>query len=123
MFFCLRSRIVTIHCYKVLYAVRPANVHTVHSGMCTIPLLNRICRESYNDPHEVYALLKRRGMDLVTVTDHDSIDAVAEPLRRHTDFFLSEEVSCSPAAEPGLHIGVYGIVEERDHTDRAVPRQ
>lgn len=91
------------------------HVHTIHSGMCTIPLLNRICRESYNDPHQVYALLKQRGMDLVTVTDHDSIDAV-EPLRRHADFFLSEEVSCRTSSGTELHIGVYGI-EERDHIE------
>jgi len=63
-------------------------VHTIHSGMCTVPLLSRICRESYNDPLEVYTTLKRRGMDLVTITDHDSIDA-AETLRRYPDFFLS----------------------------------
>ena len=90
------------------------HVHTLHSGMCTVPLLDRVCRESYNDPHEVYATLKRRGMDLVTVTDHDSIDAV-EPLRRHPDFFLSEEVSCVTTSGRRLHMGVYGI-EERDHT-------
>lgn len=91
------------------------HVHTLHSGMCTIPLLNRICRESYNDPHEVYALLKRRGMDLVTVTDHDSIDAV-ELLRHHPDFFLSEEVTCLTSAGTELHMGVYGI-EERHHVE------
>ena len=71
------------------------HVHTIHSGMCTVPLFNRICRESYNDPHRLYAALRQRGMDLVTVTDHDSIDAV-EPLRHHPDFFLSEEVSSAP---------------------------
>jgi len=53
--------------------------------MCGVPLLNRLCREGYNDPPEVYETLQQRGMDLVTVTDHDSIDAV-ESLRRHTDF-------------------------------------
>jgi len=89
------------------------HVHTVHSGMCTIPVLNKICRESYNDPLQVYETLKRRGMDLVTVTDHDSIDAV-EPLRRHPDFFLSEEVSCATSSGTHLHMGVYGI-EERHH--------
>lgn len=93
------------------------HVHTTHSGMCSIPLLNRICRESYNDPHEVYDTLKARGMRLVTVTDHDSIDA-AESLRHHPDFFLSEEVSCSMHGlglrSTRLHMGVYGI-EERDH--------
>ena len=61
------------------------HVHTVHSGMCTVPLLNRICRESYSAPQHVYETLKRRGMDLVTVTDHDSIDA-AEVLRSHPAF-------------------------------------
>src|ERR1700761_4259998 len=58
------------------------HVHTRHSGMCNIPGFHRFCRESYNDPEAVYQTLKRRGMDLVTVTDHDSIDA-AEQLRHH----------------------------------------
>ncbi len=91
------------------------HVHTHHSGMCTVPVLNRICRESYNDPREVYETLKRRGMDCVTVTDHDSIDAV-ESLRHHEDFFLSEEVSCQTEHGTHLHMGVYGI-EERSHAD------
>jgi predicted metal-dependent phosphoesterase TrpH len=91
------------------------HVHTIHSGMCSVPVLNRICRESYNDPHQLYATLKARGMDLVTVTDHDSIDAV-ESLRRHADFFLSEEVSCRMPSGTHLHMGVYGI-EDRDHIE------
>jgi len=59
------------------------HVHTVHSGMCTVPVFKRICRESYSDPDEVYATLKRRGMDLVTVTDHDSTDGVREAMDDH----------------------------------------
>jgi predicted metal-dependent phosphoesterase TrpH len=86
------------------------HVHTIHSGMCTVPLLDRICRECYSDPLQVYDTLKRRGMDLVTVTDHDSIDAV-EPLRRHPDFFLSEEVTCRTSSGMHLHMGVYGIAD------------
>jgi hypothetical protein len=62
--------------------------------MCTIPVHARVCRESYNDPLTVYGKLKRLGMDLVTVTDHDSIDA-AGALRSKPDFFLSEEVTCT----------------------------
>jgi predicted metal-dependent phosphoesterase TrpH len=89
------------------------HVHTHHSGMCTVPVLSRICRESYNDPREVYETLKRRGMDLVTVTDHDSIDASVS-LSHHSDFFLSEEVSCTTEHGTHLHMGVYGI-GERDH--------
>ena len=96
------------------------HVHTHHSGMCTVPVMKRICRESYNDPQDVYETLKRRGMDLVTVTDHDSIDAV-ESLRHHPDFFLSEEVSCSTEHGTHLHMGVYGI-SERDHADLQLRR-
>ena len=70
------------------------HVHTRHSGMCTAPLLDRVCRESYNSPAAVYDELKRRGMDQVTVTGYDGIDAVEE-LRRRPDFFLSEELSCT----------------------------
>ena len=69
------------------------HVHTMHSGMCNVPVFRKICRESYNDPLAVYDLLKRRGMNLVTITDHDSIGA-AETLRKYPDFFVSEEVSC-----------------------------
>jgi predicted metal-dependent phosphoesterase TrpH len=83
--------------------------------MCTIPVLRSVCRESYNDPLEVYDKLKRLGMDLVTVTDHDSIDAV-EPLRSRPDFFLSEEVTCILPSGNQLHIGVYDITE-RHHIE------
>lgn len=91
------------------------HVHTVHSGMCTIPVLKRVCLESYNEPQALYARLKQRGMDLVTVTDHDSIDAVEE-LRRYPDFFLSEEVTCTMPSGTEMHAGVYGIAEH-DHIE------
>jgi predicted metal-dependent phosphoesterase TrpH len=77
--------------------------------------LDSLCRESYNEPLEVYATLKARGMDLVTVTDHDSIDA-AEDLRQFPDFFLSEEVTCTMPSGTELHVGVYGITEA-DHLE------
>ncbi len=83
--------------------------------MCTIPLLRRVCGESYNQPLEVYEKLKRIGMDLVTVTDHDSIGAVEE-LRARPDFFLSEEVTCKLPSGGELHVGVYDI-SERDHVE------
>jgi predicted metal-dependent phosphoesterase TrpH len=91
------------------------HVHTTASGMCTVPLARHFCRESYNEPLALYETLKRRGMDLVTVSDHDSIDA-AEALCRYPDFFLSEEVSCTLPSGNGVHVGVYGITE-RDHIE------
>lgn len=91
------------------------HVHTFHSGMCTVPLLNRICKESYTSPEEAYEKLKKLGMDLVTVTDHDSIDAV-EHLRKHPDFFLSEEVTVTLPGNSCAHVGVYDITE-RQHIE------
>jgi predicted metal-dependent phosphoesterase TrpH len=83
--------------------------------MCTIPLLRKVCRESYNQPLAVYDKLKRLGMDLVTITDHDSIDA-AEALRSRPDFFLSEEATCRLPSGTELHIGIYDI-NDRDHVE------
>jgi len=91
------------------------HVHSKFSGMCNTPVMSRVCRESYNDPAEVYTRLKQLGMSIVTMTDHDSIDA-GEALRRHSDFFLSEEVTCQMPSGTELHLGVYGI-GERDHLE------
>jgi predicted metal-dependent phosphoesterase TrpH len=91
------------------------HVHSIASGMFSAPGLNRICRESYNQPAEVYDRLKRLNMSIVTITDHDSIDG-AESLRRHPDFFLSEEVTVRMPSGTEMHMGVYGITE-RDHAE------
>lgn len=91
------------------------HVHTIASGMFTAPGLNLICRESYNEPAEVYDRLKQTGMSIVTVTDHDSIDG-AESLRRFPDFFLSEEVTVRMPSGTEMHLGVYGLTE-RDHLE------
>ncbi|HVY94605.1 MAG TPA: PHP-associated domain-containing protein [Bryobacteraceae bacterium] len=91
------------------------HVHTIHSGKCTVPGLSRYCLESCNEPLALYETLKRRGMDLVTVTDHDSIDA-GEELRKYPDFFLSEEVTVTLPSGTEMHAGAYGITE-RDHIE------
>lgn len=91
------------------------HVHSIASGMCNTPGLTRLCRESYNQPFAVYARCKQLGMSVVTLTDHDSIDA-AEELRRHSDFFLSEEVTCRMPSGTETHLAVYDI-SERDHLE------
>jgi predicted metal-dependent phosphoesterase TrpH len=91
------------------------HVHSTGSGMCSTPGLTRLCKESYNEPADVYERCKRLGMSIVTVTDHDSIDAV-EVLRRHKDFFLSEEATVRMPSGTEMHLGVYDITE-RDHVE------
>jgi predicted metal-dependent phosphoesterase TrpH len=77
-------------------------------------------RDCYSNPEDVYRTAKSRGMDLVTITDHDSIDGCLEFLGRHpgaNDFFISEEVSCRlPEGNVDVHLGVYGL-DERLHRE------
>ena len=89
------------------------HVHSYFSGPCTTPFVRKFCRESYSDPEQVYSLLKRRGMNLFTLTDHDSIEG-AEKLRQHPEFFLSEELTCRMPSGTEIHIGVYDF-HERQH--------
>jgi predicted metal-dependent phosphoesterase TrpH len=90
------------------------HVHSYFSGPCTTPFARNFCRESYSDPEEVYELLERRGMSLFTLTDHDSIEG-SEKLRRHANFFLSEELTCRMPSGTEVHVGVYDI-GERQHS-------
>jgi predicted metal-dependent phosphoesterase TrpH len=68
----------------------------------------------------VYRVAKARGMDIVTITDHDSIGGCLEFLNRHPDaqdFFISEEIECwVPGRALKLHIGAYDI-DERIHRE------
>jgi len=97
------------------------HVHSLHSGQCTTPFLGPLCRESYSPPPEVYARLKRQGMGLVTLTDHDSI-AGAEELRRYPDFFPSEEVTCTMPSGTTIHVNVFDVAE-RQHVELQRRRQ
>jgi glycosyltransferase involved in cell wall biosynthesis/predicted metal-dependent phosphoesterase TrpH len=65
--------------------------------------------ECATPPDEVYELAKRRGMDFVTITDHDTIDGCLE-LADRRDCFVSEELTARFAGEPqAVHVLCYGI--------------
>jgi len=71
--------------------------------------------ECATPPEEVYALAKRRGMDFVTITDHDTIDGVMRIADR-PDVFVSEELTAGFRGEPAMqvHVLCYDITPE-DH--------
>jgi len=65
--------------------------------------------ECATPPEEVYELAKRREMDFVTITDHDTIDGCLE-LADLPDCFVSEELTARFAGEPqAVHVLCYGI--------------
>jgi glycosyltransferase involved in cell wall biosynthesis/predicted metal-dependent phosphoesterase TrpH len=65
--------------------------------------------ECATPPDEVYDLAKRRGMDFVTITDHDTIAGVLELVQR-PDVFISEELTVRFRREPqAVHVLCWGI--------------
>ncbi|MDQ3588452.1 MAG: hypothetical protein M3375_08920, partial [Actinomycetota bacterium] len=70
--------------------------------------------ECATPPEEVYELAKRRGMDFVTITDHDTISGVLEIAPR-PDVFISEELTVGFRGEPqAVHVLCLGITPD-DH--------
>jgi glycosyltransferase involved in cell wall biosynthesis/predicted metal-dependent phosphoesterase TrpH len=65
--------------------------------------------ECATPPQEVYELAKRRGMDFVTITDHDTIAGVLE-IADLPDVFVSEELTAHFRGEAqSVHVLCYGI--------------
>jgi glycosyltransferase involved in cell wall biosynthesis/predicted metal-dependent phosphoesterase TrpH len=70
--------------------------------------------ECATPPEEVYRLAKRRGMDFVTITDHDTI-AGCLAIADRRDVFISEELTAWFRGEPqAVHVLCYGITPD-DH--------
>ena len=91
------------------------HVHSFHSGLARHWAWLH-ARECYSTPEDVYRVARERGMDLVCITDHDSIDGCLEFLDRHPDapdFIIGEEISCLVPDAHGLriHLGAIGMTE------------
>jgi glycosyltransferase involved in cell wall biosynthesis/predicted metal-dependent phosphoesterase TrpH len=70
--------------------------------------------ECATPPEEVYELAKRRGMDFVTITDHDTISGALE-IADLDDAFVSEELTAWFKGEPqAVHVLCWGITPD-DH--------
>jgi predicted metal-dependent phosphoesterase TrpH len=90
------------------------HVHTCHSTQNgTVPFLH--ARDCYSAPADVYRTAKQRGMDLVAITDHDSIDGGLELLAARPgadDIIVGEEITCwFPDSTLEVHIAAYDMTE------------
>jgi glycosyltransferase involved in cell wall biosynthesis len=97
--------------------IRKADLHchSDASNRAAEVVLNAIsCPECYSAPEEVYAQAKRRGMDFVTITDHDSIAGV-QRITHRDDVLIGEELTCwFPEDHCKLHVLIWGITPD-DH--------
>ena len=78
--------------------------------------------DSYSQPRALYDLLRERGMDLVTLTDHNTLDGVLE-IAALPGVFLSEEVTTYfPEDRCKVHLLVWNI-SEAQHREIASLRE
>jgi glycosyltransferase involved in cell wall biosynthesis/predicted metal-dependent phosphoesterase TrpH len=91
------------------------HVHSTASELSKLGIQRSLLLpECATPPEEVYELAKRRGMDFVTITDHDTI-AGALTLSHLPDTFISEELTVWFKGEPqAVHVLCYGITPD-DH--------
>ena len=87
----------------------------VHSRFSTRPsqwILQKIgCPESFTEPRAVYDIARTRGMDMVTITDHNTIDGALE-IAHLPNTFVSEEITTYfPEDRCKLHVLAYHITE------------
>ena len=90
------------------------HVHSRHSNRPDEWLLRRIAApESFTEPLTVYRLCRERGMDFVTLSDHDTIAGALEIAHLPGTFLSSEITATFPEDGCRIHCLVTGISEEQ----------
>lgn len=92
------------------------HLHSEFSERPSDWFLKRIgTKESYTDVNEIYRCAKERGMDLVTITDHNRIDGVLKLQQDHPeDVFISVESTVYfPENGCKIHLLIYDITQEQ----------
>ncbi len=93
------------------------HVHSMFSKRPSEWILKKLgCPESFTDPVHLYNVAKTRGMSLVTITDHNTVEGCLE-IAHLPNTFMSEEVTTYfPEDGCKLHVLVYNI-DEKKHED------
>src|SRR5437762_553250 len=90
------------------------HIHSRHSARSEEWLFRRFdFPDSYSDPKHLYEELRKRGMDYVTITDHDSIDGCLEIAQLPRTFISEQVTTYFPHDGCKLHILVWGISEQQ----------
>ena len=98
------------------------HIHSRHSARSEEWLFRRFdFPDSYSDPKQLYEKLLNRGMDYVTITDHDAIDGCLEIVHLPRTFISEQVTTYFPQDGCKLHILVWGISEQQ-HCDIASVR-
>src|SRR5437764_12113523 len=98
------------------------HIHSRYSARSEEWLFRRLVfPDSYSAPRELHRQLIERGMDFVTITDHDTIEGCLV-IRDLPNTFISEQVTTFFPQDPcKIHILVWGITEKQ-HADIVIIR-
>lgn len=93
------------------------HVHSKYSNQSTQWLLRAAgCGESFSEPLQIYRTACEKGMDLVTITDHNSL-AGSLAIAHLENTFISEEITVLfPEDKCKIHVLAYNI-SEKNHED------
>jgi len=99
------------------------HIHSKFSKRPSQWILQKIgCPESFIEPTQVYRIARERGMDLVTLTDHNTIEGALE-IAHLPDTFISEEItSYFPEDHCKIHVLAYDITEAQHQEIQAIRR-
>lgn len=92
------------------------HVHSRYSNNPAQWFMQRVgTQESYTEVEEVYTMAKNRGMNVVTITDHDAIEGALKLVDLHpADTFVSVEVTAYfPENGCKIHVLVYDLNERQ----------
>lgn len=92
------------------------HVHSVFSEHPSDWFLQKLgARESYTDPETVYGMARERGMDFVTITDHNRIDGSLALCRNHPSetFTGVEFTTYFPEDGCKVHVLVFGLTYDQ----------
>src|ERR1043166_7387182 len=98
------------------------HIHSRYSARSDEWLFRRLeLPDSYSDPSELHRQLSERGMDYVTITDHDTIEGCLQIVDL-PNTFISEQVTTYFPQDPcKVHLLVWGITEAQ-HNDIVIVR-
>ncbi len=87
------------------------HVHSKYSTRPSLWVLRKLgCHECYTEPLTLYRIARERGMDLVTITDHNTIAGGLE-IAHLPGTFISEEVTTYFPDGCKIHVLAYQISE------------
>jgi len=93
------------------------HVHSKHSNQPAEWFLRTLrAPESFTEPLEIYRTCRGRGLDFVTISDHDTIDGALEIAHLPGAFVSCEVTTEFPEDRCEVHVLVFGITE-RQHRE------